>query len=362
MVPTKQLRLNLVIDPRFNGGTSSAVARELYALAPLCDLSVTAISSSFFKGKTVHPLIARACADLSVPLIWDPDVVASDIVALHNPCFLKFDTTLRTRMICDRLFVICHENFVRPDGPEGFDVSHCLDLISQNAVARKKYLAPISTWNRQCTSDWMSKNPTSWDIAPLDWTNICDFTLIAPTNAPRDRRGRHSRPGADKFPPLPELLCAFSENCESVRILGADGLGIEDIPQNWDLLDFGTEPVDRFLKTIDFFVYFTHPFLQESFGRVIAEAIAAGKVVITSPATAATFGDAVIAASPEDVDAIVARMIADPALYEAQVLRGQAALRYFDATAVQDRFQHLLAQTSRRAQPGEQLEALYDFL
>ena len=35
--------------------------------------------------------------------------------------------------------------------------------------------------------------------------------------------------------------------------------------------------VDAFLASIDFFVYFTHPFLQESFGRVIGEAIAAGK-------------------------------------------------------------------------------------
>jgi len=144
--------------------------------------------------------------------------------------------------------------------------------------------------------------------------------------------------------------------------LGADGLGIIDVPSNWELLDFGTEPVDAFLRTIDFFVYFTHPFWQESFGRVIAEAIAAGKVVITSHATAATFGDAVIAANPEDVDEIIARFIAKPALYTSQVKRSQTALRQFSASAFQDRFQQLLAQTSRAPQPANQLEAVYDFL
>lgn len=362
MVPTKRHRLNLIIDPRFKGGTSSAVARELYALAPLCDLSVTAISSKFFKGQEVHPLIACACEDLGVPIVWDPEVLSSDIVALHNPCFLKFDTQLQTRIICDRLFVVCHENFVRPDGPEGFDVSHCLDLISQNAVVRKKYLSPISAWNRQCTSSWMSKNPTNWEIAPFDWTNICDFMLDAPTPTPSDRRGRHSRPGAEKFPPIHDLLQMFSESSESVRILGADGLSSEDVPHHWDLLEFGSEPVDAFLGTIDFFIYFTHPFWQESFGRVIAEAIAAGKVVITSPATAATFGDAVVAASPEEVDGIVACMIAQPELYQAQVARSQEGLEHFSPTAFQNRFRQLLAQTTNARQPVKQLEQVYDFL
>ena len=40
---------------------------------------------------------------------------------------------------------------------------------------------------------------------------------------------------------------------------------------------------------IDFFVYFTAPTWQESFGRVVAEAIAAGKVVLTNPDIGATF-------------------------------------------------------------------------
>jgi hypothetical protein len=362
MVPTNRQRLNLIVDPRFSGGTTSAVAREIYALAPLCDLTVTAISSKLFKGQTVHPLIARACEDLAIPLSWDPEVVSSDVVALHNPSFLKFDSQLQTRIVCDRLFVVCHENFVRPDGPESFDVSHCLDLISRQAVTRKKYLSPVSAWNRQCAQSWLSANMINWEIAPLDWTNICDFDLCPPTNNPRNRRGRHSRPGAEKFPPLPDLCKMFPEDCESVRMLGADGLSSENTPRHWELLDFGSEEVDAFLKTIDFFVYFTHPFCQESFGRVIAEAIAAGKVVITSPATAATFGNAVISALPEDVDGIAARMIADPALYKAQVVRSQKTLTSFGMTAFQDRFEQLLMQTTSTPKPDHHLEMLYDFL
>jgi len=362
MVRTKRQRLNLVVDPRFSGGTTAAVAREIYALAPLCDLSLTAISSKLFKGKTVHPLIARACEELNVPIVWDPATVSSDLVALHNPSFLKFDHQLSSRITCDRLFVVCHENFVRPGGPEGFDVSHCLDVINQQTLARKKYLSPVSAWNRQCTKTWMRSHPGNWEIAPFDWTNICDFQMKAPTPTPGDRRGRHSRPGAEKSPPIHDLLLMFPETCAAVRLLGADGLVGDDRAAHWELLDFGAEQVDAFLETIDFFVYFTHPFWQESFGRVIAEAIAAGKVVITSPAVASSFLDAVIAANPADVDAIVAKMIADPALYASQVKRSQAALVQFGAPAFRHRFQQLLTHTAPTAPTNFATEKLYDLL
>ena len=362
MVQKKRQRLNLVIDPRFSGGTSSAVAREIYALAPLCDLSVTAISSRLFKGKDVHPSILRACEDMQVPLVWDPSMVSSDLVALHNPSFLKFDEHLGTNIVCDRLFVVCHENFIGPDGTEGFDVGHCLSLISGQTLSRKKFLSPVSQWNRQCTEKWLAARPSNWELAPEDWTNICDFEFLPPTALPKDRRGRHSRPGAEKFPPREDLEKMFPPSCERVRMLGADGLLDTETPPHWELLNFGTEQVDDFLQSIDFFIYFTHPFLQESFGRVIAEAIAAGKLVITSPAIAATFSDALVTAAPDDVDTIVQHFIADPKQYAAQVRRSQAALSEFGVPAFLRRFEKLITSTQSKPHPAQTMETLYDFL
>lgn len=362
MVQTNQQRLTLIVDPRFSGGTSAAVAREIYALSPLCHLSVVAISSKLFKGDEVHPQIQRACDDTNTRLTWDPAIVSSNIIALHNPSFLKFNTRLATRLICDRLFVVCHENFIRPNGPESFDVGSCLDLISNHTLARKKYLSPVSGWNRLCTESWMASHPSSWQLSALDWTNICDFKLLEPTSTPRDRRGRHSRPGLEKYPAQQELELMFPQTSEAVRLLGADGLLDTDYPPHWDLLPFGAEDVDAFLRTIDFFVYFTHPFWQESFGRVIAEAMAAGKVVITSKATGATFSDGVVTAEPDQVDDIVARMMSDPTLYTDQVRRGQAVLSDFSAEAFQNRFLQLIAETAAPLNEPTTSESLYDFL
>jgi hypothetical protein len=185
MVQPHRQKLTLIIDPRFGGGTSTAIAREIYAMAPLCNLSVVAISSKLFKGQCVHHKIAEACEDMATPLIWDPAFVSADLIALHNPSFLKFDHALNTRLVCDRLFVVCHENLLRPDGPEGFDIGHCLGLIADKTLARAKFLAPVSGWNRETVIQWLSDNDAPWQVAPRDWTNICDFQMPPPARHPK---------------------------------------------------------------------------------------------------------------------------------------------------------------------------------
>jgi glycosyltransferase involved in cell wall biosynthesis len=82
--------------------------------------------------------------------------------------------------------------------------------------------------------------------------------------------------------------------------------------------------------------------LRESFGRVLAEAIAAGKVVITDPGTAATFGPAVVASDGSDVDAIIAGFVADPARYQAFVRAAQARLSAFSADSFRRMVRHTL--------------------
>ena len=83
-------------------------------------------------------------------------------------------------------------------------------------------------------------------------------------------------------------------------------------------------------------VYFTGPTWRESVGRVLAEGVAAGKIVISDPQTAETFGGAVIGAAPSDVDQIIEGYIADPARYTADVIRAQGTLQRFAPDAFRD--------------------------
>ena len=80
---------------------------------------------------------------------------------------------------------------------------------------------------------------------------------------------------------------------------------------------FGAMPVPDFLASIDFFVYFTHPLLREGFGRAIAEAIAAGKLVITDEETAEPFGPGVVT----DTATATGSTVSSPATRRSEPLR-----------------------------------------
>ena len=220
-----------------------------------------------------------------------------------------------------------------------FDPESAMRLIDDALMCRNAWLAPVSAYNKRTVQDWLDGPGTQsglaerWQVAPALWPNIVTPKLSPPTNAPRDRRGRHSRPGNEKFPRRDTMEVLFPSHAEANVILGADGLMQSDPPPHWETHPFGGLTLREFFSKIDFFVYFTNPFWRESFGRVIAEAIAAGKLVISDEGTAEVFGDGVIAASPEDVDGIIAHHVANPELYQARVLEAQESLAAFSDEA-----------------------------
>lgn len=331
------------MDPRFPGGTSAAVADELPVLSEFGPVSFHGISSAMFKERPINPRLADALADAGIEVDWDPPLVKADVILVHNPSFLKFNRVFDIRLACDTCIAVTHENFLRPDGVENFDVEGCLDHLNTALLARKKVFAPVSENNRHGVSEWLASADTDWALAPANWPNICAFPLLDPTQFPKDRRGRHSRPGPEKFPSRDVLERVFHDGTDSNVILGADHLLNDGPEDHWTLYPFGALQVPTFLNMIDFFVYFTNPFWRESFGRVIAEAIAAGKLVITDKDTARTFGPGVIGAMPDDVDAIVARHIADPGAYRAEVAKAQAGLSAFSPDGFRESAQQVFA-------------------
>ena len=285
-----------------------------------------------FKGQDDNPKLEAVFEELGITPEYNPKTLTSDTIVIHNPSFLKFNESLETRFVCNRLIAVTHENLLRPNGEEGFDVSKCLSLISENSLAREYLLAPVSGYNRRTVERWVENSKSNWGITKHDWFNICDFEICEPTSNPTDRRGRHSRAGFEKFPANETMQRLFPQTADYCGILGADSLIVDlQYPKHWDLYKFQEISVPAFMEKIDFFVYYTHPNLQESFGRVIAEAIAAGKMVITDSLTAQTFGSAVIASPPEGVDAIIRQFIDAPQAYQAHVKNAQATLERFSA-------------------------------
>lgn len=328
--------MTLVCDPRFPGGTSTSVAAEIRVLAPLYDLSVVALETEMFRGRRLNPAIEAALDECGIVPAWMPAVVHADTIVFHNPSCLRFDTRLPVRMSCAAAFAVTHENLLRPNGSESHDVARCLDLIAGSLVCGSRQLAPVSPYNRETVVAWLEQQGArGWRVAAADWPPVIDLVLVPPERTPRDRRGRHSRPGLEKFPPMAAMLAHFPAHAERCAILGGDGFlaDPEAVPAHWEIARFGAVDVAAFLGGIDFFVYFTNPMWRESFGRVIAEAIAAGKLVITDRGTAASFPGAVVASEGDDLDGIIRTFIADPRRYVSFVEAAQASLVRFRPAA-----------------------------
>lgn len=293
----------------------------------------------------VNPTLNAAIEHQKLDLIWDQPVISADLIILHNPSFLKFDTKLTSRLVCQNLIVVTHENFTTPNGALAFDVAGCLERISEATLTAGQFLAPVSDYNRATVTGWVDAG-SEWHLTTENWTNICELDTHAPTQTPRDRRGRHSRPGYEKFPGKATMERLFPAHAEHVSILGADTFTDDRPPPHWNLYNFRTIPVSDFLTEIDFFVYFTNPNWRESFGRVIAEATAAGKLVITDPATARNFGDGIIGAAPDQVDGLIAGFIADPGQYAQTVLRAQKTLSTYSAKMFAGRTARTISQVT----------------
>ena len=328
-------QITYVIEPRFSGGTSAAVAAELRVAVELGQVVIHAITSTTFGAdQHVAPVLRQVIEELQIPLIWDAPRISADVAILHNPSFLKFQNALNARIFARDLIVVTHENFLRPGGEDGFDVAGCLAQIDAASLALRKTLAPISPYNRQTIESWLAASRVArhWQVLDADWFNICPSEIRDPCDRPQDRRGRHSRPGFEKFPAIAALDRCFPAHSQCNVILGADALldtGV--LRAHWTLLPFNAISVNEFFGMIDFFVYFTAPTWQESFGRVIAEALAAGKVVLTDPGTGKPFGDAVLGCRPRDVDGLISDFIDDPARYHAQVAKAHAVLDRYSA-------------------------------
>lgn len=345
-------RIAYVIDPRFSGGTSAAVAAELAVIARFGPVTVHAIESGMFHGRNVAPQLEATLSALNIDLIWNAPVIAADLVILHNPSFLKFQDNLNSRIICRDLIVVTHENFLRPGGVEGFDVAACLSRIDRAALALGKHVAPISAANRATVEAWQGAHrlPLGWQVLPETWFNICAFEMAAPTDRPQDRRGRHSRPGFEKFPAPTVLDTCFPPHAVSNTLLGADALIAEGVVRShWTLLPFRGIEVARYFEMIDIMVYFTAATWRESFGRVLAEALAAGKLALSDPDTAASFGGGVIGVRPDEVNAAIAAHLNDPARFARQVRKGQEAIARQSADAFADMFMGLADRLERRA-------------
>jgi glycosyltransferase involved in cell wall biosynthesis len=200
----------------------------------------------------------------------------------------------------------------------------------------------------------------------MDWTNLL---FVDDWGAVRSRLlgdrpviGRHSRPRNEKWPATRDALFQVfpSGGDIQVKLMGLSEKMKELIgehPSNWRTMEVNEIPVREFLSAIDFFVYFHHPDWVEAYGRTVAEAAAAGCVVILPSYLRKTFGDAGLYCEPAEALDLVRSVAADQEHFAELSARGRAIIdQRFGLTSYLDRLERVLA----AARGDVQLDAIVE--
>lgn len=168
--------------------------------------------------------------------------------------------------------------------------------------------------------------------------------------------GRHSRPEErfwpDSFGDL--VRCYPLSDSLDVKLLGLPMRLLRPLsghlPSNWTLYEFDSLAPERFLQSIDFFLYSHHSRWPIAAERTILEAVANGCVAVLPPRLAACFGDAgVYARAGWESLKRITEVHRDPEAFRDQVARGQAVLdEKFSADRHVERLQTLIGRPQHR--------------
>ena len=361
----------VVTDLRFPGGTSSSLADE-----------IAAATEAGYRIGVVH--LANPRLGESLPV---------------HPALRAFLDKGRARLLLPgepataRLGMVKHP-MVFADWPGGrlpIEVDHVLVTVGQVPVDRHGVYYDPESVDRHVTeafghaprwapvSGTVRSTLSGVTLTDDDWVEVIDLDAWSPppttsgkptdpvtAGGQADSRlviGRHSRPDQRKWPAsAEEIRAAYPvDGSVRVRILGGAEAAAEllgEMPEQWEVLPFGSVTAQEFLGSLDAFVYFHHPDLTEAFGRTILEAIAAGVPAVVPDHFEPLFGDACLYATPDTAIDTVRTLVADPQARQRHVDRARAlAEQRFGHAAHVARLQALIGPpagaTDRLAQPPQ---------
>jgi hypothetical protein len=345
----KHLDVLVVGDFRFPGGTSTALAHELRALrSTQHSVGLYHVKSSYLSAQRTawHGDIEAEVKDGWLHVLPEGAVADASVIFVHSPWILRqiAPTRLRARV----RILVAHHPPTDARGQLYYD-PRLIERHARRAFGGSFIWAPISPVCRNAFDTAGLTHPRLW----ADWTNLI---VVDDWGAARSRLigdhpviGRHSRPRDEKWPVTRDaLLEVFPSSGDiQVRLMGLSDkmkrlIGVP--PPNWQTMEPDEIPVREFLSSIDFFVYFHHPDWVEAYGRTVAEAAAAGCVVILPPYLRRTFGDAGLYCEPAEALDLVRRIAADRERFAALSARGREIVdQRFGLASYLDRLARVLA-------------------
>ena len=323
----------IVGDFRFPGGTSTAVAAEIRALAGagyrilLLSMAVPFLA----RRRAFHPQISSLIESGAASLAPPESAIRTRLACLHHPAVFERHSAHPLRIEAEEALLVAHHPPLDAVGTPQYDIA-AIRAVTRALFDGEVPWAPVGPKVRAALGRVTDRPP----LTPEDWVGIIEAPgRTARRDGPRGGLpviGRHSRPERVKWPDTREAFLAAYPDAADIRVrLMGFGPDLEavigEIPRTWDVLRFGAMPVPRFLSTIDYFSYFHGSAWVEGFGRAILEAMAAGLPCLLPADFEPLFGEGALYCEAAEVAGKVRALHASPADYARQSEQAVAVLR-----------------------------------
>ncbi len=352
----------IVVDPRFMGGTATAVASDVrsFSLAG-CSVGIHYVEGQdFFQPlETPNPeLLALFDLDRVSPVRGD--VARGRLAFFHHPQPFQNGVANPLPVDAPSAVIVAHQAPFKGDGALDYD-----PFTVQSRIRSQFGVCPLwSPISGVCRAQLQSFAPLL-RLSTLDWINTFDVMNWTPQRdkltSPHLTVGRHGRPHPEKWGDNPaEIAASLPHGPHThIRTMGTDAAFFEEMDLDvsaWDVLAFNAEPVPAFLDSLDVFSYFHSARWTETFGRTVAEAMLMGARCVLDPGLRVTFGSHAIYCRPGDVANVLDHIRQDlVGARQAASLARDYCLEAYSTAAVPARYEALLTDsgtTSRRGRPS----------
>lgn len=341
-------------DWRPYGAPAKAIIEEIKALKAdgrsvgILQLETYRYVSAYTRPlcEQIQDLVNRGVVDLVLPI----DEVAVDTLIIRYPPVLQFKPGHEFGLKAGRVLILANQ---APSEHDGRDRRY----IVADCTANARTMFGVEP-------EWLPEGPQTRAALLAEGTvqgsNIVeiDFPCVLDPDEwamPRSRFrsdmpvvGRHSRDHYTKWPATKEsMLKVYPDDpAVDVRIMGgatsATALLGARLPGNWTPFPYDVMGVKAFLYQLDFWVYFHHPVLVESFGLAVLEAMATGCVVILPKHFEPTFGAGAVYCDEDEVQDVIRELYGDFGRFREQSERGlEMVRRRFSHRSLLERFEYL---------------------
>lgn len=353
-------------DFRFPGGTTSLTTNEI-EFASKQGLRVGMVQMDSPMNSTKDAISSRA---LDVAQLENVEVLSLNdradvkLFVARHPTVLQFSESLTSRLRVGRVVVVVNNPPVLAGGR---GVVFDLEMVRDNAARLfgvQPDIAPESEVTRHLALTMVHASV----LADFDWPGFIDTDRFAPvldkSRGDAPVLGRHSRDANLKWPDKRgETIAVYGgDEALEVRILG----GVASRPaslqaelrERAEVLEFGAQTPEEFLRGLDFWAYFHSEALTESFGMSTVEAMATGLVVFVPRYMRPNFNDGVIYAEPDQVRDILRELWADPEKYREQSERARSVvMERYSAEAFTERLKRLIGEGATALGAGAEIDA-----